>query len=245
MWPFKKKARKPSLNKASISNNKNNQVPTRSRPPSEEDVELVHLVAKNFTPKSYIKRTAETDLEKILSRPSASVVSLHGPSKQGKSTVIRSLLRQGLNAVWIEAPSQLSKDALYEHVLAEAGFQIEIGHEYSHGGLITIRIPEVFEISGGGEKSTSVKKYSGRVSDAAWVSKMLNAHSNYRLIIIDNFHYFSQSIQQELAVDFSVFAAAGISIVAAGTWQDPRFLVRKNSDLNLIHEARKRAPLDR
>jgi hypothetical protein len=60
---------------------------------------------------------------------------------------------------------------------------------------------------------------------------VLSKNTETRTIVIDNFHYFSQEVQKELATAIRSFETYGFKFVVIGTWSQSGYLQNFNNDL--------------
>jgi Uri superfamily endonuclease len=202
---------------------------------TKTDVLGAHSLSRNSNPGSFIHRKAEQMLADYLDDPGICVVSLHGPSKQGKSTILRNVFGPDRPRLTMEASEGISKQEIYARLLNVAGANIQLSESVSSSGQVTVGVPGLGG-SAGGEVTRTFQNFSGSLNDADWVGDLLLKSTQIRNIAIDSFHHIHEDVQTALAKDFTVLAGKGFTIVAAGTWKQGNYLVERNSDLSGQHK---------
>ncbi len=201
---------------------------------SLKDIRATHNISRHAPPGALIVRQAETDLRDHIDNPDYCVISLHGPSKQGKSSLLRPLLRNTDEVLGIEASDGMRKIDLYRGLLQRAGAVIEQGATESDSVSVKVNLG-IVSLGYQDNAETPQRIFQGSLLDAQWVSSLIANATQARVLVIDSFHHFSKAEQTALSKDFTVFAGAGFTIVAAGTWKQANYLVERNGDLRGQH----------
>ncbi|MFT4619698.1 MAG: hypothetical protein ACI90Y_001015 [Polaromonas sp.] len=205
-----------------------------------ERIRETHHAGRGTPPRSLIVRQIETQLRGLLSDPEICVISVHGPSKQGKTSLISTVLKKPGLALCVEASAHAENPIaeLYALLLTDAGAEIvqstttSVGAEGSITASVILPTLNVGAKFSRARQQTKVKApVSGSLSNAAWVARLLKQATPLRIICIDSFHHFEHDVQRALARDFTLFANEGFKIVVAGTWKQRGFIVEQNGDL--------------
>jgi hypothetical protein len=223
-----------------------NPAPTQAPPPiTLQRILAAHHAGRGTPPKSLIVRQIETKLRALLADPEKNVISIHGPSKQGKTSLINAVLKQPGRALCVEASAHSENPIaeLYALFLTQAGAQVEQTNALAVHGRIaaeaTVTLPGIARAGGsselGAEFATTQVPIHGTLSNAGWVAHVLKSATTLRVLCIDSFHHFDHEVQQDLARDFTLFANEGFKIVVAGTWKQRGFIVTQNGDLRGQH----------
>jgi len=185
-------------------------------------------------------RNYESDLRRAFNIPKM-IVSVSGPSKSGKTTLIRKVVTQD-NLIHIYGANIKAPDHLWTNVLAWMGGPIETTETSGSksGGTISV--------SGGGEVGIPlVAKGHGTAQGAAnhesssSVSKKIAislldqivqeiGNSDF-VIFIDDFHYIERSVREEIGKQIKAAAELGVRICTASVPHRSDDVVRSNTEL--------------
>ncbi|WP_321388233.1 hypothetical protein [uncultured Enterococcus sp.] len=173
-------------------------------------------------------------------------IVIYGTSKQGKTLLLNKCL-----AVEDRVTFNCSLDTevidIYSSIVRQLGIQIErntnVGLQnkssLSPNMTATIKVPKLFELSGnaGGsleEVASDEIEYENityDLSKAQDVSELLKEKKLKKKIIIEDFHYLSQEIQEKLAFDLKSFYENGVIFIILGVWKEKNKLIQYNRDL--------------
>jgi hypothetical protein len=173
-------------------------------------------------------------------------VIVYGSSKQGKTSLLNKHLKPESQLVYQCAPDT-EKGDLYASILRHSGVQImtETSEQTTDSGTVSskistkVKIP-IFADLGGGVESTKGGERSRtqeyrtieyNLNLAADVAELLNEIGFERYIVLENFHYLGQEVQEKLAYDLRIFQELGIRFVILGIWRERNRLIQFNGDL--------------
>jgi hypothetical protein len=206
----------------------------------EQNIPLsdVFGLAAKKNPLSYVRRDVENDFEKILREDERICVVIYGTSKQGKTSLRRSVLPDE-RCITLSCSRHISVEAIYREALAQSGaevngidvveYEVRGGIDSSKGLLSAIGLGANVGVN---RKSTSQRKrVQVDLSYARSVSRILKEARPGCAIVIDNFHHASEEVQRKIATDLRDFGDDGTKIVILGTWRDKDYLLNYNSDL--------------
>ncbi len=173
-------------------------------------------------------------------------VIVYGSSKQGKTSLLNKHLKPESQLVYQCAPDT-EKGDVYASILRHSGVQImtETSEQTTDSGTVSskistkVKIP-IFADLGGGVESTKGGERSRtqeyrtieyNLNLAADVAELLNEIGFERYIVLENFHYLAQEVQEKLAYDLRIFQELGIRFVILGIWRERNRLIQFNGDL--------------
>ena len=185
-------------------------------------------------------RNYESDLRRAFEIPKM-IVSVSGPSKSGKTTLIRKVVTQD-NLIHIYGANVKQPDDLWTGVLAWMGGPIETTETSGSktGGTVTVSaggeigIPLVAKGQGTAqgaanhEASTSVSKKIA-ISLLDQIVKEI-ANSDF-MVFIDDFHYIERSVREEIGRQIKAAAELGVRICTASVPHRADDVVRSNTEL--------------
>lgn len=194
---------------------------------------------------SYLEREA-VDERFLEALDSGNEVIVYGSSKQGKTSLILKHLEES-KYIKVECSPQTTPIDIYKSILRQIGVTFiasettESGYERGAtvGASFRVKIPFV----GGGDAKTEVADNSSDLSSrtethveynialAQDVSELLKTHNFDRFIVLENFHYLPQEVQQALAYDLRIFQDNHFIFVVLGIWREANRLVQFNGDL--------------
>lgn len=199
---------------------------------------------KNKLIQSYIERS-EVDKKFLNAIKDGNEVIVYGSSKQGKSSLILKHLKSS-EYIKIECSPKMQTIDIYKSILRQSHISFtesetrttskdEIGK--INGGLKGKLV--VFEASLGSEASernneTISKKnnlFSYNLELAQDVIELLKNNQFEKYIILENFHYLSQEVQEKFSFDLRNYQDAGIIFIILGIWREANRLVQFNGDL--------------
>ncbi|WP_126246201.1 P-loop NTPase family protein [Chitinophaga rhizosphaerae] len=194
---------------------------------------------------TYIERTAvDETFTKGLQKNKHIIV--YGASKQGKTSLTNKHLHENEYVKVNCSPTSTTLD-IYNSIARQLDIEIlethevttNVGGEAKVGLKAKIRIP----FWGGGDAETEAsiktekeKAKSFRVIDynlalAQDLSELLKNVKFNKRIILENFHYLSEEIQKQLAIDLRIFEDYNILFIVLGIWREKNRLAQFNGDL--------------
>jgi hypothetical protein len=200
---------------------------------------------KSSLVKSYIEReSVDEKFKDALS--SGNEIVIYGSSKQGKT----SLLLKHLDVdryIKVECSPQTTTVDIYKSVIRQLGITFiesetvesttDKGIKVSGGFKVKIPFigetginPEVSNQAGySKEQNTTHVEYN--LALAQDVSELLRARKFKKFIVLENFHYLPNEIQETLAYDLRIFQDYGFIFIILGIWREANRLVQFNGDL--------------
>jgi hypothetical protein len=194
---------------------------------------------------SYIERE-EVDGSFRSALESKKQIIVYGSSKQGKTALLNKQLRPESQMVYQCAPDAEKKD-VYSWILRNSGVQIlsESSEQTTESGTTCtkvstkVRIPVFVDLGGGVEstkagertRSQDYRTIEYNLNLAADVAELLKEIRFNKYIVLENFHYLSQEVQEKLAYDLRIFQELGIIFVILGIWRERNRLIQFNGDL--------------
>jgi hypothetical protein len=194
---------------------------------------------------SYIERE-EVDGFFRTALESKKQIIVYGSSKQGKTSLLNKQLRPESQLVYQCAPDTEKKD-IYASILRNSGVQImtDSSEQTTDSGTVCakvsskVRIPIFADLGGGveatkgGERSRTqeYRTIEYNLNLAADVAELLREIRFNRYIVLENFHYLSQEVQEKLAYDLRIFQELGVRFVILGIWRERNRLIQFNGDL--------------
>jgi len=172
-------------------------------------------------------------------------IIVYGASKQGKTSLVGKHLPYDENIVVSLTPKYTLLD-IYKTILRTAGLKIEtvvqntFGNESQNsiGAKIKATFPffssEVGANTQGttrSSESTSSKFIELNLHLPNDIAEGLKHSHNKKHIILENFHYLSEEVQQEFAYDLRSFQELGVRFIILGVWREKNRLIQFNGDL--------------
>ena len=173
-------------------------------------------------------------------------IIVYGSSKQGKTALLNKQLSAESQMVYQCSPDAEKKD-IYSSILRNSGVQIltESTEQTTDSGTVVsklstkVKIPIFVDIGGGvdstksGEKSKTqeYRTIEYNLNLAADVAELLKEIRFDKYIVLENFHYLAQDVQEKLAYDLRIFQELGVRFVILGIWRERNRLIQFNGDL--------------
>ena len=198
-------------------------------------------------PESYVVRENVDDrFVNDLARDKHLVI--HGSSKQGKTCLRKHHLLPSEYIV-VQCTRDASKATLYEMLLKHAGAQCEVSHETTLRGTHKLSaklgaeggLPYLAKASGEGgyehesanENVNGSKDFEIDPEDPHDIIRILEAGGFKKYVVIEDFHYLDENVQQALAIDLKAFhEISSLTFIVVGVWLEANRLTLYNSDLN-------------
>jgi len=195
--------------------------------------------------KSYIERQAVDEKFKA-ALSSGNEIVIYGSSKQGKT----SLLLKHLDVdryVRVECSPQTTTIDIYKSVLRQLGISfiesetvestVEKGVKV--GGGFKVKVPFIGEMGVSPELSSQTGQTNEKnithveynLALAQDVSELLQARKFKKFIVLENFHYLPDQVQETLAYDLRIFQDYSFIFIILGIWREANRLVQFNGDL--------------
>jgi hypothetical protein len=185
-------------------------------------------------------RNFEADLRRAFDIPKM-IVSVSGPSKSGKTTLIRKVVSQD-NLIHIYGANIKAPDDLWMSVMAWMGGSIEITNTSASktGGTVSVSgggeigIPFVAKGQGSAQGAASHESSSSTSTKVA--TSLLDqivkeiANSDF-VVFIDDFHYIDRSVCEEIGKQVKAAAELGVRICTASVPHRSDDVVRSNTEL--------------
>lgn len=173
-------------------------------------------------------------------------IIVYGASKQGKTALTNKHLTDNEYIKVNCSYNSLTID-IYKSVLRQLRIDFEeskelttsISGEPKIGIKANVKIPFFGKVEADGEfgtslerdKTTTYKVIEYNLELAQDFSELLRNYKFNKRIILENFHYLSESTQKQLAVDLRIFEDYNILFVILGIWREKNRLVQFNGDL--------------
>lgn len=216
------------------------------------DAEQIHKLADVFgtsrdVPETYVERPGVDDrFLNDITRDKHIVI--HGASKQGKTCLRKHHLNES-DYIVIQCTRDSSKASLYEMLLKHAGIKCEVSESQTLSGARKLhatvsaggKIPLVaegslegaFEKESGHENVTEAKDFEIDPEDANDVVRVLKAANFNKYVVVEDFHYLDEDVQQALAFDLKLFhEISRIVFIVVGVWLEANKLTLYNGDLS-------------
>lgn len=194
---------------------------------------------------SYVER-AEVDNHFREALNSHKQIIVYGSSKQGKTALVSKHLPYQDNILVSLTPKTQLID-LYQTILSKAGVRIAMSttEKASSEASISIgaRFKAMIPMLGSGEAETSGTKKDGSGSDVRYdeipvnielpqsVADLLARMGCNKWVILENFHYLTDEVQQQFAFDLRAFQELGVKFVILGVWREKNRMAQFNGDL--------------
>lgn len=173
-------------------------------------------------------------------------VIVYGSSKQGKTALVSKYLSYDENLLVSLTPKTQVTD-IYQTILSKAGVRVvsSIVEKQSHEASFSVgaKFKALIPLFGGAEAKAEGKVKAGSTEETKYeeiplnlelpqsVCDLLSRVGNKRWVILENFHYLNDSIQQQLAFDLRAFQELGLQFVILGVWREKNRLAQFNGDL--------------
>ena len=173
-------------------------------------------------------------------------IIVFGSSKQGKTALTNKHLKDE-NFVRINCSPETSPIDIYKSILRQlkVEFEEEKLSKFSDetkaqvGVKTKVKIPFFADTEASGsvdakkasEKQIKYKPVEYNLALPQDVSEILRAHNFSKRIILENFHYLSESAQKDMAFHLRIFEDYNILFIILGIWREKNRLAQFNGDL--------------
>lgn len=173
-------------------------------------------------------------------------IIVYGSSKQGKTALVSKHLPYEDHLLVSLTPKTQLVD-IYQSILSRAGVRIvtEAAERASTESTISVLarfkalIPlfaeaetEVGgETKAGSEKETRYEAVPVNLELPQTVADLLTRARSEKWVILENFHYLPEEVQQQFAFDLRAFQELGVRFVILGVWREKNRMAQFNGDL--------------
>lgn len=173
-------------------------------------------------------------------------IVVYGSSKQGKTSLRQKLLPDN-KCVIVRCGPKMTTQSIYSSVLRQTGVKIQTieTKESTIGGKVATKVGFKAMIPWIGSGKTEagaeadISKQMGLTnefvafdfSEAQSIGELLKAISFDKYIVLENFHYLTSEVQQQLAFDLKTFHEIKIRFIILGIWWEANHLLTYNGDL--------------
>ncbi len=172
-------------------------------------------------------------------------IIVYGSSKQGKTALVSKHLPYEDNLLVSLTPKVQLLD-IYQIVLNQAGVRIVVSANEKNGseqtasalGRVRALIPIAsaeFEVKDEQKHITGVdvryEEVPVNLALPQTVSDLLKRVGCEKWVILENFHYLEDSVQQQFAYDLRAFQELGVRFVILGVWREKNRMAQFNGDL--------------
>lgn len=211
---------------------------------NSDEIKSVFGVRKDMV-KSYVDRKSVDD-KFIAALNDDKHIVVYGASKQGKSALVKKHLKEK-QYVTVNCSTQMVTKDIYQSILRQIGVRIETSYEKTkeHNAEMTVKtgfkaiLPFLGNANVSGEgilgdsnKSTvSETAIEFNLELAQDICEVLKTCKFDKWVLIENFHYLDNEIQQLFAVDLRIFQDMGYKFIILGIWRERNRLMQFNRDL--------------
>lgn len=194
---------------------------------------------------SYVERSQVDDSFKEALESHKQII-VYGSSKQGKTALVSKHLPYGENLLVSLTPKTQLLD-IYQTMLSQAGVKLtgSIIEKSSTELAVSVsaKVKAMIPIFGGAEAATEGGTKAGSGAETRYeevpinielpqsVADLLKRVQCSRWVILENFHYLTDEIQQQFAFDLRAFQELDIRFVILGVWREKNRMAQFNGDL--------------
>jgi hypothetical protein len=206
----------------------------------------VYGISRKGVPRTYVTRP-DVDDRFIDEITRDQHIVIYGSSKQGKSSLLRTVLNED-DYVAIQCAIDWDKEAVYRVLLKEIGIAVvqtetdhksgtrELSAEVKAEGGVPLFAKASAKGAAARTKGTAKTKSSRFMefdpSSATDVIRVLQEAGFTKWIVLEDFHYLAPEVQRMLASDLKTFfERSQISFIIVGVWLEANRLVVYNGDL--------------
>lgn len=173
-------------------------------------------------------------------------IIVYGSSKQGKTALVSKHLPYQQNLLVSLTPKTKLID-VYQTILAQAGVRIAAGSTDKTSTESSFSVVAKFKAliplfaEGSAETAGGVKAGSGtetkyeevpaNIELPQTVSDLLSRVGCKKWVVLENFHYLPDEVQQQFAFDLRAFQELGVRFVILGVWREKNRMAQFNGDL--------------
>lgn len=173
-------------------------------------------------------------------------IIVYGSSKQGKTALVSKHLPYDKNILVSLTPKTQLVD-VYQTILSKAGVKVitsivEKKNTESNVG-ISAKFRALIPLFASGEAEVTGSTKAGSGDEVKYeeiplnlelpqsVSDLLDRVKCKKTVILENFHYLNDDIQQQFAFDLRAFQELGVQFVILGVWREKNRMAQFNGDL--------------
>lgn len=173
-------------------------------------------------------------------------IIVYGSSKQGKTALVSKHLPYDDNLLVSLTPKTSLLD-VYQHILSKAGVKLQAASTEKSNTESSLSIGAKFKailpLFGGAEGETSGSTKAGSAREITYeevtvnlelpqtVADLLKRVRCEKWVILENFHYLPDDVQQAFAFDLRAFQELGVRFVILGVWRERNRMAQFNGDL--------------
>lgn len=173
-------------------------------------------------------------------------IIVYGSSKQGKTALVTKYLPYEDNILVSLTPKFRLLD-IYQTVLGKAGVRIAASttEKVATEQALTVgmRFKAMIPMFGGGEANANGTTKAGSGTEQKYeevpvnlelpqtVADLLARVGSNKWVILENFHYLPDEVQQQFAFDLRAFQELGVLFVILGVWREKNRMAQFNGDL--------------
>lgn len=175
-------------------------------------------------------------------------IVIHGSSKQGKTCLRKHHLKDD-DYIVVNCTRDTSKSSIYEMILKKAGVSCTVTSSKTVKGSYKVMatvggkagIPLIAEAKGkasgevGRERETTEehKTFEIDIEDVNDIVRVLTEASFEKFVVIEDFHYLDDEVQNDLSFDLKTFFdESDIIFIVVGVWLENNKLIMYNGDLD-------------
>ena len=167
-------------------------------------------------------------------------IVVYGSSKQGKSSLRQKHLAEEKCTLFCCGPATTTL-TIYQHMLLDAKVRLEVTETtktaHKAGGKVSSNfvawLPFGVEVSGERAKESALQTQFiiPDLEEAQTVCTLLQQSGYDKWVVLENFHYLPEDVQNRLAYDLKTFQEKGILFIVLGIWKEANHLILHNGDL--------------
>lgn len=194
---------------------------------------------------SYVER-AEVDNSFKDALTSHKQIIVYGSSKQGKTALVSKHLPYAQNLLVSLTPKTTLLD-VYQQMLNQAGVRIlnATVEKYAIESAVSVgtRFKAMIPFFGEGSAEASGSQKAGSAREVKYeevtanielpqtVADLLKRAQCEKWVILENFHYLTDEVQQQFAFDLRAYQELGVRFVILGVWREKNRMAQFNGDL--------------
>jgi len=173
-------------------------------------------------------------------------IIVYGASKQGKTALTNKHLDED-QFIRVDCAPNTRPIDIYKSVLRQLNVEFKEESRISHKNEVkgraeikaSVNIPFLSSFSAkaraeknsGEEQQMTFKPVEYNLNLAQDISEIIKAYDFSNHIILENFHYLDEDVQQQLAFDLRVFEDHKVIFIILGIWREKNRLAQFNGDL--------------
>lgn len=195
--------------------------------------------------RSYVERAQVDDSFREALGANKQII-VYGSSKQGKTALVSKHLPYDDNILVSLTPKFQLID-VYQSILTQAGVKVVSSTTEKSGTeqklSIGLKLKAMIPVFGGGEATTEGTTAASSGKEITYeeipvnlelpqsISELLKRVDCNKWVVMENFHYLTDEVQQQFAFDLRAFQELGVRFVILGVWREQNRLAQFNGDL--------------